>query len=616
MHDTLTWRFTLFIMALSALMLAICAPSQAGASSARRGTITVGEAERTYELYVPQSVAGADAVPLVIALHPFASSGKAWRALTGFDALAEDRGFIVAYPDAADLDWDDGSLEAGGWHALDTGDDIAFVGALIDELVARYAVDPARVYLTGFAAGGTFAYRAACEMPERFAKVAVSGALMWDFIADNCVAADDFAPVSLLVLHGSVDGDYPLEGRSAATPDGTLRIFGFDETLTFWAERNGCTVDTTAAEQALGARLYPDCAEGVTVAGHVVEGMGHIWPHAGRYTLNQLGFDLSTVLVDYFLSGTPSLAQIAPPVDQRRLYLGTSRPYLLYVPPAYDPAVPMPLVIALHGRPGTATGLAYLMDSNKVAAREGFMLLYPDGLPVMIAGYDDIGREWNYGRALPGYQNPQHPELYGTDDVMFLKLVVNDLAQDLNIDRDRVYVTGFSNGGFMTQRVACEAGPAFAGYVVASATMLPEMIELYCDDVPPVPIMYMHGTNDISIPWDGIMARGRTMTLSAPDSVLYWAIHNGCDPDATTEEVLPTTDPDPQTRVYRYTFSGCADGADVWFYAIENGGHALPGVDRLDRDIAGNVNMDIHVGETWWDFLSQHTRRAVSALRE
>ena len=200
MQSTLTWRFTLIVMVIFALIVFSLPLPQAGASGASRGVVTVNGVDRTYELYVPESVAGADAVPLVIALHPFASSGKAWRALTGFDALADEHGFIVAYPDAADLDWNDGSAQAAGWTGLEPGDDIAFMKALIDHLAAEYPVDPARVALVGFAAGGTFAYRAACEIPERFDRVAVSGALTWDFHLDNCPVADDQEPVSLLVM--------------------------------------------------------------------------------------------------------------------------------------------------------------------------------------------------------------------------------------------------------------------------------------------------------------------------------------------------------------------------------------------------------------------------------
>src|SRR5690606_4645641 len=114
-----------------------------------------------------------------IALHPFASSGKALRALSGLDALAERDGFLIAYPDSVDLYWDDGRPRPSWFPEPEPVDDIGFLAALIDDVSARYTVDPARVVLTGLAQGGELAYAAACQMPERFAAVAVVGATMW-----------------------------------------------------------------------------------------------------------------------------------------------------------------------------------------------------------------------------------------------------------------------------------------------------------------------------------------------------------------------------------------------------------------------------------------------------
>lgn len=576
-----------------------------------RGTLTVGEEERTYDLYVPGSVANAAAVPLLIALHPFASSGTAWHVLTGFDMFAERDGFIVVYPDAYDMDWNDGSYDDAGWVNITPGDDNGFLVALVDHLAEEYPVDRNRVYLAGFGAGGTYAYRAACEIPGLFDKIAVVGSLMWEYQMELCAAAPDPDPTDVLVLLGDQDGDYSPEGRMTDTPNGPARIYSFEDTVNFWAERYACDAATAQFVAEPFTVVYDECAPGAAVAAHLMPGVGHNWPRLGDdYALNQFGFDMSAILTDYFLHDDDVFARITPEVDTANLYKGTPRTYTLYVPSIYDPAESMPLVIALHGRPGTATGMAYIMDSNWVAEREGFMLLYPDGMPVAIPGYDSIGREWNYGYQIPGYQDPEHPELYQTDDVEFLQLLVDDLARDLNIDRTRVYVTGFSNGGFMTQRVACEAGDAFAAYVVAGATMIPEFIDEYCDNVPPVPIMYMHGTKDTSVAWDGTMLQGRVITMSAPDSVLYWVGHNQCDPDETNLEILPAAEPDPETEVYHYTFGGCANGADVWFYVIEGGGHSLPGVERLDDDIARATNMDIHVGEAWWGFLSRYALEA------
>lgn len=593
------------------LVLVVAAlPGPALAQSPNGGnSMLVDGVERTFELYVPDSVDGSQDVPLVIVLHPFASSGKAMRALTGFDAQADAEGFIVVYPDAADLDWDDGSIAAAGWPGLQPGDDVAFVAALIDHLVESYPVDTERVYLAGFAAGGTVAYRLACDLPGRFARVAVSGALMWDFLEANC-DAQQADPVSLLVLIGSEDGDYPLNGRVSEGANGSfLSVYSLDATLAYWAERDGCDLSAVQIVDDPRTTLYPDCAGGTSVAAVVLDGMGHNWPRIGDdYALNQFAIDMTGMVTRYFLADGVSTELIAATVDTGNLYAGRPRTYSLYVPPSYDPAEPMPLVIALHGRPGTATGLAYLMDSNWVAREHGFMIVYPDGLPVNIPDFNGIGREWNYTLGFPGYYDPERPDAFRADDVDFLVRLVDDLAVDLNIDRDRVYVTGFSNGGFMTQRVACEAADQFAAFAVAGATLLPEFVD-FCADAPPVPMLFMHGTLDRSIAWDGATYRGQVMLLSVPQTVLYWVEHNGCPPDGSDLIVIPTDDPTPTTFVYRYTFGDCTDGADVLFYAIEGGGHNLPGVaDRLSSDIAQAVNMDIHFGETIWDFFSQYTR--------
>ncbi len=571
-------------------------------------SVMVNGVERTYDLYVPASVDGAQAVPLVVVLHPFASSGKAMRALTGFDARADEEGFIVAYPDAADLDWNDGSVAAAGWTGLQPGDDVAFMDALIDHLAASYPIDTARVYLAGFAAGGTMAYRLACES-GRFARIAISGALMWDFHEANC-PVEQPDPVSLLLLIGSQDGDYPLNGRISEGDNGAfLSAYGLDATLAYWAGRDACDLSAVQTSSDLRATVYADCAGESSVAAFVLEGVGHNWPRMGdAYTLNQFGIDMTAIVTRYFMTDSVGTDLITESVDTSQLYAGAPRSYSLYVPPSYDPAQPMPLVIALHGRPGTAAGLAYLMDSNWVAREHGFMIVYPDGMPVHIADYDGIGREWNYARGFPAYQESAHPEYYQTDDVDFLLRLVDDLAVDLNIDRDRVYVTGFSNGGFMTERVACEAADQFAAYAVASATLHVEFIS-YCAESAPVPILFMHGTLDSSVAWDGVSVGDRVVLQSAPDTVLYWVYHNDCQPEDTDLTIIPTEDPAPSTIVYRYSFGGCTNGADVLFYVIEGGGHTLPGVaDRFSPGIGRAVNMDIHFGETIWEFFSQHVR--------
>ena len=217
----------------------------------------------------------------------------------------------------------------------------------------------------------------------------------------------------------------------------------------------------------------------------------------------------ATRLIGQFVGGAP--------LDFTRsahgpLYSGFPRQYSLYVPPTADPAEPLPLVIALHGRPGTGAGLAYLLDMNRVAAAEGFAVVYPDGKPV---GAAVSGNEWNYARGFAGFVDN------GQDDVALLRTLAEDLSRDLNIDPRRVYVTGFSNGGFMTQRVACEAADTFAAFASVSATAGVGLLEL-CDGQPPAPMLLIHGTHDIVVRWAGETIQKVPIMLSAPDTALFW----------------------------------------------------------------------------------------------
>ena len=249
---------------------------------------------------------------------------------------------------------------------------------------------------------------------------------------------------------------------------------------------------------------------------------------------------------------------------------------------------------ALHGRPDTGAGIAYLFDMNRVAREENFIAIYPDGLEY----------EWNYVLGFRGFPNT------GVDDVAFLSTLVDDLAVDLSIDRDRVYIAGFSNGGFMTQRVACEDPAPYAGFATIGATLFPGFVNL-CEGATPRPMLIMHGTRDVSIPWQGVQQGDMLLAWSVLDTVSFWLSHNGCAQSVAEQETLPSQATAPTTFVHRYTFEDCPPDAEVQLYAIEGGGHNLPGVpDRLTPRIAGRVNMDLHAAEAVWAFFAQHALSA------
>ena len=539
-------------------------------------------ARRTYTLYLPPQT---DEAPLVIALHATASSGTAMAAQTKLHEAANARGWAVAYPDSLALYWDDGrtSQDLGEEPVDDSG----FIVALIDSLAERYAIDPAQVYLTGIDGGGRLAYGLACQQPDTFAGVAVVSALMRERTAESD-CAETTEPVNLLVVHGDDDRYEPERGLTG--------IMSLREVQMFWSARSGCGEPATSSGDVLSVTTYAGCAGETLTAVARISGAGHVWPRTGGYALDHIGVDASDLIVR-FLAGDPDWADVPVTPDPDPEETGPQRAYRFFAPISYDPAQPIPVVFVLHGTPGTGLDMAFITGMNAVAAREGFIAVYPDA--------NDL--RWDYRTSL--VPTPQTP---GLDDVVFLETLVDDLAIDFNIDRQRIYVTGFSNGGFMTQRLACDSYETFAAFAVVGATAYPDLPAL-CASAPGLAIMFIHGTADRSVPWQGlteINSLGQEVYLSwpVPQSVGFWVDHNACDTTADYVEV-PKTDESAPTRVIINTFDGCDnDNPPVVFYLIEGGGHNWPGHPGfIGQQVAGDINMDIDASEEIWTYFTGYT---------
>lgn len=581
----LNWKLGLLL-----IVLTLAYPARAAAAGEDlRETLTYAEVERAYELHLPADYDGETPLPLVIALHPTASSGKAMAALTGLSTTADVHGFIVAYPDTYGLTWNEGRDELEGNNLDALTDDVGFIAALIDHLAEDYAVDTARVAITGMGNGGLFAYRLACEIPERLQSVIVVGSLMWAYHRDNC-PSNPQAPVNILMIHGTNDAFYKNEDHFYIHPilGGPRRdILGVTSTLAVWTGRNGCH-ENVADDNSI---RFTDCPAGGQVAFYNIMGGGHSWPRLG-HALNQLGLDASEMLAA-FISGSTDWAapQTVLPTDY-------PRSYVVYVPENYTGADAMPLVIVLHGRYGTGAGMAQLTRLNDFADREGFIAVYPDGL----GQNSDTG--WNYTRGLPGVPDG------GPDDTDFLDKLAQDLAVDLNIDQQRLYVVGFSNGGFMVERLACEVPERYAAFALVAATGYAGMPTL-CAEKHPISILMMHGTSDTNVPWDGLAQtiEGQEIFMLAPvpNTLGFWANYSACSSDFESED-LPQTGGSPGTNVRVLRLKACADDVEVLLYAIIGGGHNWPGVPIVGPlAILGKVNLDIDATQVIWEFFARHT---------
>lgn len=271
---------------------------------------------------------------------------------------------------------------------------------------------------------------------------------------------------------------------------------------------------------------------------------------------------------------------------------GMERCYLLYVPASYDPSQPAPVVLSLHGFASLPQGQHHLARWEKVADREGFWVVYPQGTGFPL--------RWNAFPAL----SPSP-----VDDVQFISDLLADLASIAAVDPARVYASGMSNGGSMAHRLACDLSDtiAAAGVVAGPAVNPPDD----CMPSRPVPMMAFYGTADPLVPYEGggrfygVLARRQALSPDQADSeptflpaeqwIANWAERNGCDP--TPESIAPHGDASGQRYV------DCRAGSDVIFYTIDGGGHTWPGGSNISL---GKTSSDIDASQTMWEFFKDH----------
>lgn len=275
---------------------------------------------------------------------------------------------------------------------------------------------------------------------------------------------------------------------------------------------------------------------------------------------------------------------------------GLRRDYIVHVGISCHSKVPAPLVIVLHGGGGTGEGMVKLTGFNTIADREGFVVVYPNG----------IDRHWNDGRGVEWYR--AHTQ--DVDDVGFISALIDELSQKLNIDANRVYATGISNGGMMSYRLGCELSDRTAAIASVAASLAVNKVKEWSPSRP-MPVLIIAGTADPLVPWDGGDVRFGERTfgtvVSVPDTVKFWVEKNGCVTRLAARR-LPDSDPADGTAVRREAYSGCRGGAEVVLYAVEGGGHTWPGgLQYLPEKMIGKTSREFNASEVIWQFFKAHS---------
>jgi polyhydroxybutyrate depolymerase len=213
---------------------------------------------------------------------------------------------------------------------------------------------------------------------------------------------------------------------------------------------------------------------------------------------------------------------------------GICREYWLHLPPSYDASRPVPLLLALHGQGSNPLGMEESTGLSGKADSAGFVVAYPAGLD----------QAWNL------YPNGS--------DVRFVRALISRLEERTNVDRRRVYLTGFAMGGGMAHRAVCELADLVAAVAPVSGTYRGLFL---CGPQRPVPVFAIHGTADTDIPPSG---RLEAEWPALADWADYWVQRNAC---AATPTVTS------RGGVVESAWLGCAGGSEVRVSLVEGLGH-------------------------------------------
>jgi polyhydroxybutyrate depolymerase len=274
---------------------------------------------------------------------------------------------------------------------------------------------------------------------------------------------------------------------------------------------------------------------------------------------------------------------------------GFQRSYRVHVPLEYNGTTKMPLVVVIHGAFDTAKGIEKFSGFSRLADRENFVVLYPEGIGIL--GYL---QHWNAGHCCGKAADDQ------IDDVGYLASAIKDVCMRLAIDWQRIYMVGFSNGGMMTYRFAAER----SGMLAAAAPIAASIGGQPNTDAPqwriprpktPLPILVVHGLDDDDIPFDGgrsMHRKGERSYISVDDSVQFWVESNACIGNPVVSHMYGGA-------IQIRSWNTCKNATVSVLCKIEGWGHTWPGPYFTANLPPDDPLFNFDVAEIIWNFFKQ-----------
>lgn len=278
-----------------------------------------------------------------------------------------------------------------------------------------------------------------------------------------------------------------------------------------------------------------------------------------------------------FLLLQVSMTQAQQTIEDTIMYDGRMRSFILYVPESYQADVPAPLVLNFHGYTSNNLEQMFYGDFRPIADTAGFLIVHPMGTVDLLGN-----THWNVG--------------WGSstvDDVGFTNALLDTLSAAYNINQDRIYSTGMSNGGFMSYRLACELSNRIAAIASVTGAMTINTPST-CSPEHPMPVMEIHGTSDGTVPYNG-----NILFESVASAMSYWTNFNETDATPVITDI-DDSDPNDGSTVQHYFYGNGNNDVEVEHYKVNNGAHTWPGT----AFTSPGTNHDINASKEIWRFFS------------
>jgi polyhydroxybutyrate depolymerase len=259
------------LVIMGCCLIAACAASE-DAQLMPASELMVDGVAREYRVFVPTTLPDGS-MPLLVAVHGGGGRDYAFPQQRRFEELADEEGVIIVYPLSHQLPHNEGEWQLN--TDAQSRQDVDFVEALIDDLSARYPVDPARVYAVGYSLGSMFTYELACHASSRFAAIASHAGTMP--VSPSSCALED--PIAVMHLHG-VEDFIIAYGKTWDWKawDAVGTMMDIPSLVQFWSDQDHCQNESQTESAASRHIVHDACDQDVRVEHHRLDTVGHEWP--------------------------------------------------------------------------------------------------------------------------------------------------------------------------------------------------------------------------------------------------------------------------------------------------------------------------------------------------